>query len=193
MYNLKHIDEPTEKMIKLRQIECSGDIFIIPNRATRLGNCMLASVKEGCQEIAALNECDIVLADFAPYADKSRPADLTVQVWIVSKDLMTENMSCHGITIPDEDGRLMHASATNVTVLPVKMFEGKKEGDHMKIRIPIKISCGRDSWYYRSAADDSDPTPETVILNMDLTLAQKKYRYARFGNFEEALSFSVSA
>lgn len=86
-----------------------------------------------------------------------------IQVWIVSDELGTDNLRDHGafVLCDGVETRIQ----PRVGILPIELFDGKKEHDRIYLMFEEK---GMD-------------------FQMNLQLCQSKYRYKRFGSFEEVL------
>ena len=144
-------------------IDSNFDLFIIPNNIVRLDDMCLFGRSRAMNEFAKLNNISM---------SKSEPL---VEVWVTGE--LTENLGDHGfnIRLSAIDDRPIHIGGFhNYMLMPVKMFSGKKEGDSMNIILPFNI--------YSNNPDFSDGE-----LHANIKLSQTKYRYKRFGNFEDTL------
>jgi len=144
-----------------------GDIFIIPNRAAKIEDYFEAfrDKYHGIFERQAeMNGLDLDAGEYG------------VETWIVSKeDCHCSNMADHRPYITDpETGEDIPFCLVDGRTIIRSLIDGK-EGDVKTVRLPISIN-GR---YHDE--------PYNGILEIELTLKQKEYRYARFGNFEKVL------
>lgn len=89
-----------------------------------------------------------------------------VECWIVSDELNTENLRDHGGHINDDDSITIHTR-----YIPAILFNGHKEGETVTVKF-VAMKYNEDS-------------SSKVLLEMNLTLAQLKYRYKQHGKFEE--------
>ena len=67
-------------------------------------------------------------------------------------------------------------------MIPADLLKDLKEGDSVDILLPVYCES------IESIYDDSKKDGMyQAVLNAHITAAQKKYRYRRFGNFEDVL------
>ena len=127
----------------------TGDAFIVPNHARRFGNATFESIINRYKKVAEENGV----------TEDSK----FIEVWIVSKDLKTDNLCDHGAhVLCDGEEVVIHP---RISYIPEELFQGKKEGEHVTVKF----------------------TDNDIPFEIDLRLSQKEYRYARFGTFEEVL------
>lgn len=161
----------------------SADIFIIPNSAF----CYNGSIaqKEGfsTEFIDKLNRIwwEINTAEYCKNHDFKDEA--WVQVWYVTPGSEDSNWCNHTIDGYEELVGWKPISE----YLPKSLFAGHKEGDCVTVNLPIhkwleNDKCervmGRNDCYLEASA----------TIKVQLQLAQLKYRYRRFGPFEDALA-----
>lgn len=147
-------------------LEGNLEVFIIPNQGGLITNWLSESVqnefKKNIGEIAELSG-----REFNPETDK------IVQLWFTGMDC--DNMVDHYAWAEDENGNKLSFRASNIGHLPASFFDGKKEGDTIDISFPVR-------------AYDSADRATDITVKAHVTLAQSKYRYRRFGNFEDVLA-----
>lgn len=146
-------------------ISATGACFIIPNRGGKIEDFMTGFQKEldeRMQHISALNGQTF-----------NRHHDWIAQIWWVSKDLESDNLTDHGFRVIDENG-VQWFGRTPSDHFPVKVFGDHKEGDEMEITYPITLSSHQHG-------------EKEVLLKLNVKLAQKDYRYRNFGDFEKVL------
>ena len=156
-----------EKTIVKRELNM--EIFIIPNQGGYVSGFWTGVEKQ--TKIANML-CDLNGYDFDPNKDK------VVQVWSCCSDC--NNMQDHFFHASDDNGkdyRFRFPSA----YIPAKIFEGYKEGDSLDIVYKMKPS----DWDLEEV-EDMESIPE-FEFTFHTTLAQTKYRYRSFGNFEDVL------
>ena len=168
-----------KNIVKLNDnMEFTGDVFIIPNAIKRA--CDMPSMGGNlAKTIERLNQLN------GTTFDESNTR--CVEVWITIPNL-TENLSAHGFYSEDDYNRIWKVIPELFgDLLPVSLFEDKKEGDDITITLPA----------IASSYDDSDPEEnpfkeKSVALTLTLTLNQREYRYRSFGTFEECLEKLLS-
>ncbi|MCM1440210.1 MAG: hypothetical protein NC131_13555 [Roseburia sp.] len=147
-------------------LEGNLEVFIIPNEGGLVTKWLSESVQKSMTEdINAIAE----LSGFEFDPKK----DVLVQLWFCGMEC--ENLVDHFVHAEDEDGNKVMFRAGNIGNLPAKIFDGKKEGDTIDITFPVTVfNRGED-------------IEKEITVKATVTLAQTKYRYRRFGNFEEVL------
>lgn len=152
-------------------IDFKAGVFIIPNMPGAPKNFILNSIREQkaifVSKIFELNgmEC----------ADPMN--EVMVEVWVHSKDdLGSENLGSHGFPCII-DGEETYLTPVDIGHIPVKFFEGHKEGDEINIKIPV----GLDKW-------SGDYSGRVGIMDITMKLDQTHYRYAHRGPFEQCLT-----
>lgn len=150
-------------MIKVEngKLEVNGDVFIIPNGMGTVND--FISGKEFHRRV-------LDAIQFASNGTHIDDKSLLVETWIVSKELGTDNLSDHGGKYIGEDGEI-HGTGHLDRYIPFDLLNGHKEGDVVDITIP------RGTYDFNEGFD--------IVLH--LRLAQKEYRYSRFGSFEDVL------
>lgn len=155
-------------------IEAAADVFIIPNRLSKLDPEYMAELDRivNMKKIARANN---LVFDYK--------ADDIIQLWFTSDDLDSENLGDHGFRFYIEDDKyLVPPSESKIlNYLPKKMFEGLREGETRTILIPMN-----DAEIYNCNTGDEEKVD--IELRLTITAAQSKYRYKNFGNFEDTLS-----
>ena len=159
-----------------------ADVFIIPNSSF----CYEGSVaqKEGistefvdCLNRIWYNNTTIEYRKNHDFKNES-----WVQIWFVTPTEEDSNWCAHTINGYEE----LNGWRPISEYLPKFLFEGHKEGDCITINLPIhkwleNDKCkliGCDGYYLEASA----------TIKVQLQLAQQKYRYRRFGNFEDVLT-----
>jgi len=188
-----------------------GDIFIIPNSVCKVGDYM-GPIRMAYRRLIAM---EAALPDFSEHSD------LVVQVWTClplpgeasdhpdfksdreeydfdhrsysSEELHgvnfrapCDNFECHRGVLDLGDGWkaiLRH----NQGMLPVRCFEGLQEGD----TVTIPYTCTLELWNRESEVDETY-WDEDVIVPVEVTLRQTRYRYRDHGSFESLLGRLVA-
>lgn len=145
-------------MTELRTIKATGDVFIIPNSASKVSGYAYSETRDRLKDVAVRNGLD---------ANEDFKAS---EIWIVGTgDLDTENFVDHGAVIGDEWVRVKSG------LIPCSLIRDVKEGESFTVRLPAYAAKRKGT------LDDR----EEVIVEMTLTARQKAYRYRNFGTFEE--------
>lgn len=159
-------------------LECAGGIFIIPNSFGTAMDCISPTYQAICAA-AQSAICAINGVDYDP------ETDLIMEAWYFSKVghpynnpetkgifWEVDNLADHGIYLRYK-GRNYHCHFETRRSIPVKLFNGKKEGDIVTIILPLTMV--------------DDETGEVMKQNatLHLELSQSTTRYRRFGNFED--------
>lgn len=115
--------------------------------------------------------------------------DKFVQIWPVCETC--DNLIDHTYHIY-QDGKDYSIAFMGFALyaLPAKMFEGKVEGDHVQIKVhadPSKHGSSSSIYCKDENGKRGDEEKYTLDIKVDMVLAQKPYRYSRFGNFEDVL------
>jgi len=152
-----------------------GDIFIIPNSLAKPKNMMFEEARFDLYRMAKAN--DIKFTDESKF----------VEVWFATPGNQDSNWRDHTIDGYDE----LKGWRPIWNYLPVELFKGRKEGDVVTFNLPI------ESWTAAHPITGLDNSPAgcnipngvtvTTKIKVSMTLAQTKYRYRRFGTFEEVL------
>lgn len=153
--------------MELKTIFSKASIFIIPNHATLPEESYPGSARliREQTEIAELNDIEY-----------NWDEDQLVQFWIYADDVIrSENLNCHGAVIYIDDER--YRIDCRCTHLTERIFREHIEGDVVNLKLPAYLSKSR------SSVDEA----EKIILDLELTLDQLRYRYRSFGPFEEVL------
>ena len=156
----------------IKTLTFNAEAFIIPNHAGAANDYLLFGEerKKFLDKISQENNCGELDFD----------NDQCCQLWFCSDDLDTDNLVDHGAFIKmDNDEEIW--IRPEVSVLPVKLFNGKKEGDTVVINIPWHPSF----IYGRRSNENAEP----LSLVLHVKLNQQSYRYRGFGNFEDALQY----
>lgn len=145
-------------------VSAKASAFIVPNPACPIKRCLDQSgLIRRMQDI-----CDLNGVEF-------NEDDRLIEMWFHSKELNTDNLIDHGGFLEDSDGNVRHIYVQGV-YMPESIIKDCKEGDVIT---------------YKMRGFISDPREE-LILELELTLQQKEYRYSRFGNIEEVLEFLLN-
>ena len=106
-----------------------------------------------------------------------------VQIWYVTPHIEDSNWCAHTINGYKE---LKKGWRPISEYLPKCLFEGHKEGDCITVDLPIR------KWITKDEAEElgivCDGCCLKATIKVQLQLAQQKYRYRRFGNFEDVLA-----
>jgi hypothetical protein len=103
-------------------------------------------------------------------------------VWFVTPGSEDSNWYCHTINGYEE----LKGWKPISEYLPKSLFEGHKEGDCITINLPIHKWLENDK--YELIGCDRYYLEASATIKVQLQLAQQKYRYRRFGNFEDVLT-----
>lgn len=131
-------------------------VFIVPNTLISPSEYVSPAYKreliEFQKEIYELNE----LGEFSE-------TDELVHLWFHNED--SENIVDHGLVVENIDGLPLTIRPTQLGRLPIKLFEGLKEGDTLILGAPYL----------------------DITMDITLTLEQFYWRYRAFGPFEACL------
>lgn len=153
-------------------IPCDVECFIIPQDGHIINPdvCFAEDMIKGMKAI-----CEANGQTFDPLVDK------VVHIWFTCPDLKCENMTDHIFEITDpEDGTPWYGRLNYTGRIPVKLLQGHKEGDTFTFNYPTTLSKNLHIYNF---VENELP----VIFQMNLTLAQRKYRYRTAGDFETVL------
>ncbi len=191
-------------MNKVIEVTVDIDAFVVPNRASKIDPSTLEysfgqNLLNYMKEISDLNNVDFNYEE-----------DKLLQLWFVGTDTVdSDNLQDHGFSI-NYDGREYNFRAGAIKdYLPAKMFRECKEGDVISVTYHIKPSYSydlpMDEIYmiksreerlqhmigYEKGYKDSNPelAPD-FLITFNIKLNQQSYRYARFGNFEDAYLYA---
>lgn len=147
-------------------LEFDTEVFIIPNHGSKLKDYSLLSdkKKEKVAEVLKASTGEDLSED-----------DKMVQLWFAKEEegpAHIENLCDHGIRVAINDSDWVFFRPTFMGLLPAKMFEGKKEGDVVDITIP-------------AVSDFDNKVTFKAVIHAEL--CQLKFRYKRFGSFENTL------
>ena len=152
-----------------------GDIFIIPNSLAKPKSMMFEEARYDLYRMSKANNIK--------FTDDSK----FVEVWFATPGNRDSNWRDHCF---DGYAELEHWRPI-WNYLPIELFEGRKEGDVVTFNLPI------ESWTAAHPIKGCDAQPAgcdlpngvtvTTNIKVSMTLAQLKYRYRRFGTFEEVL------
>ena len=145
------------------EIHANAEVFVIPNSANKVSEYTFRSVIDNAHRM-----CENLGMEFDEKNDK------LAQFWTSSDDLDTENLSCHGFSF-EVDGQEVYSEYIPECI-PVKIYKDIKEGESREVIYEF------EGHIYEPK---SSRVPVRLVLNV--TAAQSKYRYRRFGNFEDVL------
>lgn len=153
----------------------TASCFIVPNSLSRLGNMWDAE-----QRLSALNRL-AELNDWDPFTND----DILVQVWLHDNEtLKCDNLIDHYWDFTTGNTNYSGRISFYYGMLPISLFNGKKEGDSIKVKIPVTALKGQIPWL----VDNPQREEVEIGINMDgLKLQQKGFRYSNYGTFEEVL------
>lgn len=147
-------------------LEGNLEAFIIPNKGGLVTNWLSESTQQ--RMINDIKKISILSSkEFDPKNDP------VVQLWFTG--MGCENLVDHYLHAETDDSKRVYMRARNLGHLPASFFEGKKEGDSIDLVFPA--TC--------EVADSDDEL--NITVKAKVTLAQTKYRYRSFGNFEDVL------
>ena len=153
----------------------TGDLFIIPN--------CLAKPKRMLFEEARYDLYQIAIANGIRFTEDTE----FVEVWYATPGNSDSNWADHAIDGYDE----LKGWRPIFNYLPTEIFKDKVEGDVVTFNLPIKGRVaenpikGLDN--NPAGCDLPNGVSVTTTIKVSMTLAQKKYRYSRYGGFEEVL------
>jgi hypothetical protein len=154
------IDETEDKVTITGTL--AVDAFIIPNSPTRINDLFMDSAKLDILQLAIDNHQILEPAN-----------DKIVNLWLVSEE--GDNLSDHGLTVTsgDKEYYLPYFGDTFDNI-PAHFFEGLCEGENLNLKVT------------RWGRKVNDKETE-VDITVKMCLAQSKYRYRRFGDFQDVL------
>lgn len=160
------------KMNESNELELNMDIFIVPNPLAKIGSFVTESMRKFVTKVNEMNGGE----DINP--EKSQ----FVELWYTSTD--TDNLVDHGMKFLNKDA-LKCFMRPEISAMPVSLFKDLKEGETIKLKAVSNYFI-IDQHVARRLMEDDKPDGE-VILNLNLTASQLKYRYKDFGKFEELI------
>ena len=149
----------------------NGEVFVIPNGLTTINNVIIMDTKAMMENIFyanGLNKIDYENTKF-------------VELWYCTPGHDNSNWVDHGVEqlfVPISKEEFLEGRddwRVASSLLPVELFTGKKEGDVVTVKLPIRRHTGNGS-------------TEISWIKASLALAQTKYRYKRFGRFEDLIN-----
>ena len=156
-------------------VKINGGIFIIPNSATKfchMGEFWQNRCRKYMEELCELNGITF------------NPDDYLIECWYHSDECDCDNIPDHGISCMI-DGKKCYISSNKIRrMIPSQIFGDHVEGDIITVKIPATIDIESTKEEYES---------KDIILEINLELNQKDYRYGRFGNFEDVLKQVIDA
>ncbi len=153
-------------------IKANAEIFIIPNSAAKISSYF--EVFQNKYRDLAIKLCNDNDVEF------NEETDYMVETWICSDELRTENLQNHGCIIRI-DGKKYYLDGGRIKRdIPSTILKNLKEGES----IVIKFNDIQIEDY-----DSDDERKYNINLELNITAAQTKYRYKRFGNFEDTLKY----
>jgi len=157
-------------MNNIENLVINGDVFIIPNSAAKINEFFEPEKKrELMKSICKMNGVEF-----------NEEKDLCVETWIVSKEFCSDNVADHNIRTVNEDGNIVLIGLNSGRFIPSCLLKDHNEGETIDIKLPIWININRAE------------TAEDTEVTFRLTLAQEKYRYKRFGSFQEVFKAVTS-
>lgn len=156
-------------------IHINADLFIIPNSAAKIEDLIDISRENNLKYMQKICELNGMKFD--------EQNDYLIETWYCSEEFECDNIPDHSIYCNTEDGQRCIIGVESRRWLPSNLFKGKKEGDTINVKIPVWVRINN-----RNNGDAID-----AIADFTITLSQTKYRYARFGNFEEVLEKVIAA
>ncbi len=169
--NKKEIKKTKRGNLKMecKNIAINADVFVIPNIAGVVKEYNSDIHKEYFAELSRLNNIPI------------NDNDKIVELWFSNHlELKSDNLNDHGFIVLSEGSRIQ-ISAHNLMFVPAAMFVGVTEGDKLVFKAP---AIG----HILDETNEGSCERFPVILEITMTCSQSKYRYARFGKFEEVIN-----
>ena len=162
----------TNELKNIGTIKANAEIFIIPNSAAKISG-YFEIFREKYRNLAN-KICKDNNLEF------NENKDYMVETWICSDDLRTENLADHGCKIMVDGKKYYLENGAIKRDIPSTVLYNLKEGESITLIFnDIKI-----------VDYDSDDYDEYLInLELNITASQTKYRYARFGKFEDVLKY----
>ena len=161
-----------------------ADIFIIPNAAF----CYNGSVaqEEGLSTDFVSNLKKVWLKNTTEEYRKTHDFknESWIQIWYVTPKEEDSNWCAHTIDGYEE----LKGWRPISEYLPKTLFAGHKEGDCITIDIPIEKLLNKDERKEIDLICNCDSCQLEATIKVQLQLAQSKYRYRRFGTFEDVLA-----
>jgi len=185
--NVSVTEAYNELMTKLAKQAFWGEIFIVPNSLAKLDQ-FFGSIKSQYQRL-----CDAETA----YQEFSELHDWLVQVWTIMPVAKNENGSkmFPGLNFDEEvenfedhegflelSGGWTAAISHRQSYIPVRCFDGLREGDSVALKYPLKIHLWNET-----TGEHKTFWSEDVSIPVVVRLTQTKYRYRQYGSFEECL------
>lgn len=156
-------------------IAINASMFIIPNSACKIEDLFDFVRAENLELMEKI--CELNGMKFDP------ENDYLIQTWYLSEELGCDNIPDHCISVKIETGEKCTIGVEG-HYLPSNLFKGKKEGDIINVKLPVWVKVGG----YKNPGPAKD-----MVADFTIELAQLKYRYARFGRFEEVLEKVIAA
>lgn len=152
-------------------VHAKAEVFIIPNPAGVVSSNPIG--REAAEYASKITDANGIV-----YHESF---DKLVEFWWTSDDLKSDNLARHGFKIVKDDDNVIFCRnwyTKWMGHLPAKLFADLKEGETKTINVPIHIPD-----------ENEEDVPEcNIMLHLDVTASQLKYRYARFGKFEDVLT-----
>lgn len=154
----------------------NAEIFIIPNRACKLSG-ILDFAKDKFRKLG-----EDVCASSGTSFDESK--DYFVETWITAEeDLGSENLADHGFRIKLSDNQYVRVCGGEISRdIPSSLLKDLREGKET-----VQITFNNLQGKIITNKDYDNAVEATVNLTLNLTAAQRKYRYRNYGNFEDTL------
>lgn len=144
------------------------DAFIVPNNGGKIKHLIGSAQEKETKKLMKL--CEANDTTFDP------EKDTFIQLWFVgTEDFGCDNMQDH-VSRYEEDGNKYFFEIPYFWY-PTKLFSGK-EGETIHVKFP-EVSL------HEKKHDEDEKLK--IDIELDITLKQSCYRYARFGNYEDVL------
>ena len=177
MSKIANVENVNGKLV----VNAKAEVFIIPNTPSKINwaSCLGERLADAMNEISKLNGYEF------------SPDEKLVQLWWTSEDLGSENLGDHGIRVQlNEDHLKIAASCTYnpFGYLPIGMVKDWHDGEEIEIIIPVKTDD--NCFVFKNGRFDRNATKADemeIEFHLKVTPSQLKYRYRRFGTFEECL------
>jgi len=153
-------------------IAINADLFIIPNSAAKIEDLFDSAKEERTNQMNKICELNGMTFD--------KDHDWLIECWLCAPELDCDNIADHNIHVLNENGAHCTIGLDHWRNMPSTLLKGKKEGDTISVKIPV--------WVRVEGEEEQYPNARDIIADFNITLAQTKYRYRRFGTFEETLA-----
>lgn len=178
---LTMIIKSLRKIMKTKE-NILADIFIIPNPSFRYESSIAQKEGFNTEFIDKLNRIWYETTTDEYRKTHDFKDESWVQVWYVTPGSEDSNWCSHTINGYEE----LKGWKPIAEYLPKSLFDGKKEGDCITVILPIHKWLEKDKCKLMGC--DGSYIEASASIKVQLQLSQLKYRYRRFGRFEDTLT-----